>query len=113
KSNCLSVIPVDTEFGPKTRIHQSSCNKDYSCVEGDCPSFVNVTPGAHEPRAPVQPPANLPAPDRTRSGDVTLRVIGIGGTGVVTIAQVLEMAGMLDGKQTLGLDQTGLAQKGG
>ena len=114
KSHCLSVLPVQTEFGDKTRIHQSSCNKDYSCLEGDCPSFLQVVPGIKAKRAIPAPPAGLPAPRAAVTGnEVTLRLIGIGGTGVVTVAQVLGMAAMLDGKRTLGLDQTGLAQKGG
>jgi indolepyruvate ferredoxin oxidoreductase len=115
KSHCLSVIPVDTEFGVKTQIHQASCNTDYSCLEGDCPSFVRVT-GAIRPRAasaaPPAPEMPEPAPAPI-AGAWTVRMIGIGGTGVVTVAQILGMAALLDGLQTIGLDQTGLAQKGG
>jgi indolepyruvate ferredoxin oxidoreductase len=113
KSHCLSVQPIDTEFGPKTAIHQASCNKDYSCLEGDCPSFLVVEPG---PRGKVgfpAPPSSLSEPARVDAAEVTLRLIGIGGTGVVTIAQILGMAAVLDGTHTTGLSQTGLAQKGG
>jgi indolepyruvate ferredoxin oxidoreductase len=114
KSHCLSVHPVDTEFGGKTEIHQASCNKDFSCLEGDCPSFLVIEPG--KGRVAKIPPAlpSLPAPHAPHArGDITLRLIGIGGTGVVTVAQVLGMAAVLDGKRTVGLSQTGLAQKGG
>ncbi|MBG0829936.1 indolepyruvate ferredoxin oxidoreductase family protein [Planomonospora sp. ID67723] len=114
KSECLSVLPVETEFGRKTEIHQSSCNKDYSCVEGDCPSFVTVVPGkaGKAGRRAVPAPPELPAPE-VRDGEATIRLVGIGGTGVVSVAQILGTAALLDGKQSRGLDQTGLAQKGG
>jgi indolepyruvate ferredoxin oxidoreductase len=113
KSGCLAVEPVDTEFGRKTRIHQSSCTKDFSCLAGDCPSFLTVvgTPRRPEPRGP-----GVPLPDIARPGpgtDVRIRMVGIGGTGVVTVAQLLGAAAMLDGLHTAGLDQTGLSQKGG
>jgi indolepyruvate ferredoxin oxidoreductase len=115
KSNCLSVQPVDTEFGRKTRIDQSSCNFDLSCMEGDCPSFATVTPGRAAkpaPRAPVTvtPPTDAPAVDRQPT---TIRMAGIGGTGVVTISQILGTAAMIDGYHVRGLDQTGLSQKAG
>ena len=114
KSDCLSVLPVQTEFGRKTQIHQASCNKDFSCLEGDCPSFLEVIPGKAAKKTAPQPPLDLPAPRlAVPADDATLRFIGIGGTGVVTISQVVGMAALLDGKQTRGLDQTGLAQKGG
>ncbi|HEX2128924.1 MAG TPA: indolepyruvate ferredoxin oxidoreductase family protein [Solirubrobacterales bacterium] len=115
KSSCLSVQPVETEFGRKTQIHQPSCNKDFSCLEGDCPSFVTVV-GAKKPgaRDPGMPPVELPAPEhRVRVDDFRVRMTGIGGTGVVTVNQVLGMAGLIDGKRVAGLDQTGLSQKGG
>src|SRR5919109_31692 len=114
KSSCLSVIPVDTEFGRKTQIHQASCNKDYSCLEGDCPSFLTVVPGERAKR--VTPPleAKLPEPERLVSEeDFAVRMMGIGGTGVVTVNQVLGMAALIDGLHVSGLDQTGLSQKGG
>jgi indolepyruvate ferredoxin oxidoreductase len=116
KSACLSVIPVETEFGRKTQIHQASCNQDFSCVKGDCPSFLEVIPAAKtakRKRAP-EPPAMLPEPAlRVPRDDFTVRMPGVGGTGVVTVSQILQMAAMLDGKYSFGLDQTGLAQKGG
>ncbi|MFC7639959.1 indolepyruvate ferredoxin oxidoreductase family protein [Streptosporangium lutulentum] len=115
KSECLSVLPVETEFGRKTEIHQSSCNKDYSCTDGDCPSFLTVLPAkgkAKTGRRAVPAPPELPVPE-VRTGETTIRLVGIGGTGVISVAQILGTAAMLDGKQSRGLDQTGLAQKGG
>ncbi|MGH3505139.1 MAG: indolepyruvate ferredoxin oxidoreductase family protein [Nocardioidaceae bacterium] len=118
KSNCLSVVPTETEFGRKTRIDQASCNKDYSCVEGDCPAFLKVTPdpnGAGRRRhAAVIEADRLPLPDAvTAPGEFTVRITGIGGTGVVTLAQVLATAGFLEGLVPHGLDQVGLSQKAG
>ncbi|QKV90896.1 indolepyruvate ferredoxin oxidoreductase family protein [Streptomyces sp. NA02950] len=119
-STCLSVHPVETEFGRKTRIHQASCNSDFSCLKGDCPSFLLVEPkaGATERatgRRTVPPlPVELTDPVPAITGDSTLvRMPGIGGTGVVTVSQILQMAAHLDGRYAAGLDQTGLAQKGG
>jgi indolepyruvate ferredoxin oxidoreductase len=124
KSNCMSVLPVETEFGRKTQIHQSSCNKDYSCLKGDCPSFLTVIPTAAKdtkkvsetaPTRPAMPPAEAlvePALKVSRD-DFLMRMPGMGGTGVVTVSQILQMAALLDGKHSYGLDQTGLAQKGG
>ena len=134
KSNCLSVQPVDTEFGRKTRIHQSSCNQDFTCLEGDCPSFVTVTETRRSRRraARTHPPAgspsrpraseiggDLPEPDAAGRASVdpdrtfNLYLTGVGGTGVVTVSQVLATAALLDGYHVAGLDQTGLSQKGG
>jgi indolepyruvate ferredoxin oxidoreductase len=115
KSSCLSVLPVETEFGRKTQIHQASCNKDYSCVKGDCPSFLTVVPGKGKAkRTAPEPPADLPVPElRVPRHDFLMRMPGIGGTGVVTVSQIIQMAALLDGKHAYGLDQTGLAQKGG
>ena len=127
KSNCLSVQPVETEFGRKTRIHQSSCNLDFTCLDGDCPSFVTV----HETRrsrrrstarrdVAVAPhvvhldPADLEEPELPAVDDgYSILLTGVGGTGVVTISQVLATAALLEGLQVSGLDQTGLSQKGG
>jgi indolepyruvate ferredoxin oxidoreductase len=119
-SNCLSVQPVDTPFGRKTRIDQSSCNFDLSCMDGDCPSFASVTPRAGAERAQKaqvqkavgaapQPP---PAPAAARR-PATIRMSGIGGTGVVTVSQIVGTAAMIDGYHVRGLDQTGLSQKAG
>ena len=114
KSNCLSVQPVETEFGRKTRIDQTSCNKDYTCLQGDCPAFIKVRPGAKKFERRIAP--DLPADPSSRvaikSAHVT-RILGVGGSGVVTLAQVLSTAASLSGKHVLTLDQTGLAQKGG
>jgi indolepyruvate ferredoxin oxidoreductase len=108
------VIPIDTEFGRKTQIHQASCNKDYSCLEGDCPSFLTVVPGERAKRGTPALEAKLPEPERLASADdFAVRMMGIGGTGVVTVNQVLGMAALIDGLHVSGLDQTGLSQKGG
>ncbi len=116
KSNCLSVIPIETEFGRKTQIHQSSCNKDYSCLLGDCPSFLTIEGGTKPERkaAPAPPIAGVPEPTPLVDADgFAMRMMGIGGTGVVTTNQILGTAAVLDGLYVWSLDQTGLAQKGG
>jgi indolepyruvate ferredoxin oxidoreductase len=139
KSNCVSVEPVETGFGRKRAINQSSCNKDFSCVEGFCPSFVTVhggrlrraPAGARESSAQAgtavaatdaataaarsaDAAAGLPLPTLPAiRGSYGLLVTGIGGTGVVTIGQLLGMAAHLEGKGATVLDVTGLAQKNG
>jgi indolepyruvate ferredoxin oxidoreductase len=114
KSSCLSVVPVETEFGRKTQIHQASCNKDFSCLEGDCPSFLTVVPGKTARHETPALEVALPEPRRLMSDDdFAVRMMGIGGTGVVTVNQVLGMAALVDGLHVSGLDQTGLSQKGG
>ncbi|ADB54015.1 indolepyruvate ferredoxin oxidoreductase family protein [Conexibacter woesei] len=123
KSGCLSVEPVETELGRKTRVNQTSCNKDFSCLEGDCPSFLTVVGPRERPAsraeraapraAPRLPQVELPPPAPCAADDVRIRLVGIGGTGVVTVSQVLGMAALLDGRHASGLDQTGLSQKAG
>ena len=116
KSNCLSVQPVDTPFGRKTRIDQGSCNFDLSCMQGDCPAFMTV-PVRRTTGAPVRPlpvaPRDLPQPHTVALEECTVRMSGIGGTGVVTTSQILGTAAMLEGYHVRGLDQTGLSQKAG
>jgi len=120
-SNCISIEPVETEFGRKRRINQSSCNKDYSCVKGYCPSFVSVT-GGRLRRAGGMASGDggdelfrgLPEPARADSSQpVNVLVTGIGGSGVVTVGALLGMAAHLEGRGCSVLDVTGLAQKNG
>ena len=115
KSNCLSVQPVDTDFGRKTRIDQGSCNLDLTCLQGDCPSFMKVprNKGAAPARAMPDVPSIIPAPPMRAVDDLTVRLSGIGGTGVVTTSQIIGTAAMLQGFHVRGLDQTGLSQKAG
>ena len=117
-SNCLSVLPVETEFGERTEIHQSSCNKDYSCLEGDCPSFLTVTakPGRTrpEPERPRLPAGDLPRPAVAPvHGRYSVYTTGIGGTGIVTANRLLAHAALAAGFVVQGVDQTGLSQKAG
>jgi indolepyruvate ferredoxin oxidoreductase len=116
RSNCLSVQPVDTPYGRKTHIHQTSCNFDFSCLQGDCPSFATVTTTATERRRPrPTAPTDLPEPEApiVDPDAFSVRMAGIGGTGVVTVSQILGTAAMLAGRHVRGLDQTGLSQKAG
>jgi indolepyruvate ferredoxin oxidoreductase len=120
QSNCVSIIPVETEYGRKRAIDQSSCNKDYSCVNGFCPSFVTVHGGQLKKRKPAKGvrtddafpiPPDPVMPSLARPFDIL--VTGVGGTGVVTIGALLGMAAHLEGKGCSVLDMAGLAQKGG
>ncbi len=122
QSNCLSVVPVETPFGRKRAIDQSSCNKDYSCLKGFCPSFVTVEGGKLRTPKTVKPTtdparqwtAEVPEPDLPAvDAPYNIVVTGIGGTGVVTIGALLGMAAHIDGKGCSVMDMTGLAQKGG
>lgn len=119
KSNCLSVEPLETEFGRKRTINQSTCNKDTSCLKGFCPSFVTVEGGKLKGKAKkdaVSPftLGELPEPQLPRTQDAYgIVVAGVGGTGVITIGQLLGMAGHLEGKGIVTQDAAGLAQKGG
>lgn len=122
KSNCLSVLPVDTEFGTKRTIHDLSCNRDYTCLEGDCPSFVTITPkrwGRRSTRAqqhvrPSLPAGTLPSPATPAVGaQYGIYFTGIGGTGVVTANRIIAAAAEAAGFAVGGLDQTGLSQKAG
>jgi indolepyruvate ferredoxin oxidoreductase len=118
-SNGLSVVPLETQYGRKRAIDQSTCNKDFSCIDGFCPSFVTVHGGKlrklraarteADPFAALPEPAAAPALDRPWN----ILVTGVGGTGVVTIGALIGMAAHLEGKGVTVLDQTGLAQKGG
>jgi indolepyruvate ferredoxin oxidoreductase len=119
QSNCLSVEPLETEFGRKRRINQNTCNKDYSCVKGFCPSFVTVEGGQlKKPKKekkgdlaglPIIPEPVLPVAENAWG----IVVGGVGGTGVITIGQLLGMAAHLEGKGVVTQDAGGLAQKGG
>ncbi|HEY6821707.1 MAG TPA: indolepyruvate ferredoxin oxidoreductase family protein, partial [Burkholderiales bacterium] len=118
KSNCLSVEPLETEFGRKRQINQSSCNKDFSCVKGFCPSFVTVEGGrlrkGKAAAASTEGFEPLPEPELPRLDSAYgVLITGIGGTGVVTIGQILGMAAHLEHKGVSVLDMSGLAQKYG
>jgi indolepyruvate ferredoxin oxidoreductase len=121
QSNCISVQPLETEFGRKRKIDQSTCNKDYSCVNGFCPSFVTVSGATIAKRAAADTGelermiAALPEPRTLPLGDKGYNILvgGIGGTGVLTIGALIGMAAHLDGKGCSILDMTGMAQKGG
>ncbi len=130
QSNCLSVTPVETEFGKKRTIDQSSCNKDFSCVNGFCPSFVTVEGGKLRKGKAVTPAtspsksdsgvtaAELPLPADPVLPSLTdkpygVLITGIGGTGVVTIGAIMGVAAHIEGKGVTVLDQLGMAQKGG
>ena len=112
-SNCLSVQPFDTVLGRKTRIDQASCNFDYSCILGDCPAFMEVEAGDVAGSDHGAPPPTPDPPEPAIEGRFPIRLAGIGGTGVVTAAQILATAAMFDGWNVAGLDQTGLSQKAG
>ncbi len=121
KSNCVAIVPEETELGVKRAIDQSTCNKDFSCINGFCPSFVTVHGAVTKKQAGLAaqsgiaamltslPDPKLPALDKP----YTMLVTGVGGTGVVTISAVLGQAAYLDGKGFGAIDMTGLAQKGG
>jgi len=115
QSNCVSIVPLETELGRKRAIDQSSCNKDFSCVDGFCPSFVSVS-GAKIRKSqgksvdlPAMAEPELPVIDGTYNFVIT----GVGGTGVVTIGAILAMAAHIDGKGAGMMEMAGLAQKGG
>ncbi len=123
QSNCVAVLPVDTAHGRKRRIDQTTCNKDYSCLRGFCPSFVEVEDATLRRRvgrlaggtdAFVQRVAALPEPTaHTWSGPYDLLITGVGGTGVVTVGALVAMAAHLEGRSASVLDFMGFAQKGG
>src|SRR5438270_2596300 len=117
QSNCISVEPLETELGRKRTINQSTCNKDYSCLKGFCPSFVTIDGGKPRRRAPAElgdigalpEPISMPALERPYN----IAIGGVGGTGVLTIGALLGMAAHIEGKASMILDMSGLAQKGG
>ncbi|WP_249674756.1 indolepyruvate ferredoxin oxidoreductase family protein [Pseudomonas abieticivorans] len=117
KSNCMSVVAVETEYGRKREIDQSSCNKDFTCLNGFCPSFVTVEGGTlrkPKPLANTEEAWDLPVPTIAALDEpYSILVTGVGGTGVVTIGALLGMAAFIEGKGTLNLDMAGMAQKGG
>ncbi|MGH6970851.1 MAG: indolepyruvate ferredoxin oxidoreductase family protein, partial [Caulobacteraceae bacterium] len=115
-SNCVSIEPLETEFGRKRRIDQSTCNQDYSCLEGFCPAFVTLegATNAHAPRLPALTAGSTPLPEIAPfEGVKNIVFTGVGGTGVTTAASILAMAAHVDGLAASAVDMTGLAQKGG
>ncbi len=118
KSNCLSVEPIETEWGRKRRIEQSSCNQDFSCLQGFCPSFVSVEGGAlrkAQAKADTSVFAKLPEPVLPEIGEDGFNILltGIGGQGVTALAAIIGMAAHLEGKTVAMVDMLGMAQKGG
>ena len=120
QSNCVSVEPLETEFGRKRQINQSSCNKDFSCVKGFCPSFVTLSGGTPHKARPTQATSldeameSLPEPVLASTDEpYNVLITGIGGTGVITVGALLGMASHIEGKGVSVLDQTGIAQKNG
>jgi indolepyruvate ferredoxin oxidoreductase len=116
QSNCLSVMALETEFGRKRRINQSSCNQDFSCLNGFCPSFVTLRGAERNPPRPLAAAElpSLPEPRQAPMGEAyNVLIAGVGGTGVVTASGLLGLAAHLEGKAVVQLDQTGLAQKYG
>lgn len=119
QSNCLSVVPVETDYGRKRAIDQASCNQDYSCVEGFCPSFVSLE-GATLRRSqgglPAESADDLPEPDLPsleEGASYDIFVAGVGGTGIVTVSALLAMAAFVEGKHCSVFDKLGMAQKYG
>ena len=114
QSNCVAVEPLETEFGTKRTINQSACNKDLSCLDGFCPALVTVSGARSKARAPIRDDIGetLPDPD-IRHESANILIAGVGGTGIVTVSQLLGTAAHLDGRHVSTLDMTGLAQKGG
>ncbi|MDA8585959.1 indolepyruvate ferredoxin oxidoreductase family protein [Rhodobacteraceae bacterium] len=115
QSNCVSIVPVETELGRKRAIDQSSCNKDFSCLKGFCPSFVTVEGAELKKQASIElDTGSLPYPEVPKiTGTHNIVITGVGGTGVVTIGALLAMAAHLDGKGAGVMEMAGLAQKGG
>ena len=118
QSNCMSIEPLETDFGRKRQVNQSSCNKDYSCVDGFCPSFVTVHGGQlKKPQTLSMADSNLPALPTAKTkkldGVYNIAITGVGGTGVLTIGAILGMAAHIEDQAAIILDMAGLAQKGG
>ncbi|MEL6747972.1 MAG: DUF6537 domain-containing protein, partial [Pseudomonadota bacterium] len=116
QSNCIAIDPLETPMGRKRQINQSTCNMDFSCVKGFCPSFVTVKGGKLRKPAASTPPAadQLPAPQPLdHDGIYNIAVTGVGGTGVLTIGALIAMAAHVEGKSPIVMDMAGLAQKGG
>jgi indolepyruvate ferredoxin oxidoreductase len=111
-SSCVSLVPVETEYGRKMQVHDPSCNEDLSCLLGDCPSFLTLEVGSGPVRVPAVPPLPEP-PTREICEPFVIRMVGIGGTGTTSLNRVVGTAAAHAGLAVVGLDQTGLSQKGG
>ncbi|MDE0037572.1 MAG: indolepyruvate ferredoxin oxidoreductase family protein [Gammaproteobacteria bacterium] len=113
QSNCVAVEPLKTEFGTKRTINQSACNKDVSCLDGFCPALVTVSGARPKARAPVRDVRERLSDPDIEHESANILIAGVGGTGIVTVSQLLGTAAHLDGRHVSTLDMTGLAQKGG
>ena len=114
QSNCLSIEPLETKYGRKRLINQSTCNKDYSCLKGFCPSFISIESNNKKKINLPDIDFVIPEPKKIINEDITNIVLtGIGGSGVLTVSAILGMSANIENKKSTTMDMTGLSQKGG
>ena len=111
-SNCVAIEPLETKLGVKRKINQTSCNQDLTCVEGFCPSFVEISGKLRKADTNMPDIGDIADPEQA-SDSANILITGVGGTGIVTLSQVLSVAAHIEGRHATNLDMTGLAQKGG